>query len=149
MIRLLFFLGERLTNERTSGYRPLLIRTKWIEEEQRSVISLGHLVLFDGIPDVFVVSRTLIHKDQVIVVRLTLRAFAWAYARNLLLSCWYLFVEAAWLLGFLDFDAFDWPSAKHWRWAFWSKRRCEFPPRAPTGSLRARLYNLFRDRCSW
>ena len=128
MLRLLFFFGDLLTQERVWTRDPLLLRGKWIETEGRYEPSLGHLIFIDGIPDAFLVTRTLMASQNVVVARLTLRAFAWAYTRNILLSGWYAFLRLTFWAGFLDLDPWDLPSAKDWRWAFWRPRVKDGPP---------------------
>lgn len=145
MIRLLFFLGDRLTEERTWTYDPVLLRGRWIEAEQRHEPSLGHLIFIDGIPDAFLVTRHLMCSQNVVVARLTLRAFVRAYLRNWLLSGWYAFLRAAFWAGFLDVNLWDLPSASDWRWAFWKPRvkdREAPPPLQITPEMRAGVERL-------
>ena len=128
MLRLLFFFGDWLTSERTWSYDPILLHGRWIEAEHRYEPSLGHLIFIDGIPDAFLVTRKLMCSQNVIVARLSLRAFVRAYLRNWMISGWYAFLRFTFWAGFLDLNPWDLPSVKDWRWAFWRPRVKEGPP---------------------
>ncbi len=125
MIRLLFWLGDRLTEKPTGR---LLLHARM--GEVRNEVSLGHLLLVDGVPDTFVVSRVLVASQNVVVARLTLRALVVLVVRNWLLSGFYAFVGVAYRAGFLDVSPWDIPGPSHWRWAFWKPRVEADPPPA-------------------
>ena len=124
MLRLLFYIGGRLTASPISSNTDggLKLRGKWNEASDRYEPSLGHLILIDGVPDTFVVSRKLMASQHIVVARLTLRALVVLVVRNWLLSGWYAFLELACRLGFIDCSPWDIPGVRHWRWAFWKPR---------------------------